>query len=71
MSNPSLEDIKKILKLLTNYIKSKTMVLNNKFKFERRKKFPHAKRFSDMGEYFRFASEGLTVLQNSIVDLQK
>ena len=47
------------------------MNLNNKFKHDRRKRYPHAKRFSDMAGYFRFASEGLTTLQTSIVELQK
>ena len=71
MGNPSLEDIKKILRMLTNYVKAKTMSLNNKFKQDRRKRFPHQRRFSDMADYFRFASEGLTSLQTSIVELQK
>ena len=70
-SDPSFDDIKRILKVLTNYIKSKTMHLNNKFKFERRKKFPHEKRFSNMADYFRYSSEGLTTLQTAIIELQK
>jgi hypothetical protein len=46
------------------------MTLSNRFKEERRKRFPKAKRFSDMGEYYRFSNEGLMNLQNAIMALQ-
>jgi HD-GYP domain-containing protein (c-di-GMP phosphodiesterase class II) len=71
VADPSLEDVKKILRLLTSYVKSKTMSLNNRFKEERRKRFPHDRRFKEMDEYFRFSSEGLNALQNSIMSLQR
>ena len=67
MADPSLEDIKKILTLLANHVKNKTIAINNVFKDERRKRFPHNKRMENMGEYFRFSSQGLTGLQNSIM----
>lgn len=47
------------------------MNLSNKFKEERRKRFPKAKRFTNMGDYYRFSSEGLSNLQSEIMDLQK
>jgi len=70
-ADPTLGDVKKVLSLLTNYVKSKTMAFNNKFKAERRKKFPHEKRYSQMAEYFRFSNEGLNNLQTTIMELQK
>ena len=47
------------------------MAFNNQFKVERRKRFPHEKRFSQMAEYFKFSNEGLNSLQNTIMELQK
>lgn len=47
------------------------MAITTKLKVDRRKKFPHSKRFSEMGEYFRFSNEGLNELQNHILSLQK
>ena len=60
-----------MLRLLTNYIKDKTIHLNNQFKKDRRKKFPHEKRFSHMAEYFKFSNENLLSLQSAIMELQK
>lgn len=69
-ADPSLEDIKKVLTTLANYVKEKTMTLSNSFKEERRKKFPKSKRMSNMGDYYRFSSEGLNKLQTTIMQLQ-
>ncbi len=56
LQNLTFEDVKKILKLLTDYIKEKTVVLSNKYKFERRKKFPKELRFVRMAEYMKLTS---------------
>lgn len=70
LADPSLDDIKRILTTLANHVKNKTMTLSNRFKEERRKRFPKAKRFSNMGEYYRFSNEGLMNLQNAIMAIQ-
>lgn len=46
------------------------MNLSNRYKEERRKKFPKTKRFSNMGDYYQFSNEGLINLQNAIMTLQ-
>lgn len=46
------------------------MALSNKFKEERRKRFPKVKRFSNIGEYYRYSNEGLNKLQGTIMQLQ-
>ena len=56
LQNITFEDVKKILKLLTDYIKDKTVNLSNKYKFERRKLFPKESRFTRMPEYMKLTS---------------
>ena len=47
------------------------MAFNNQFKADRRKRFPHEKRFSQIVEYFKFSNSGLNDLQDTLMDLQK
>jgi hypothetical protein len=62
--------VKKIFKLLTDYIKEKTFALSNVYKTERRKRFPKEYRFARMPEYFKATVENISQLQNSIMQLQ-
>lgn len=70
LQNLTFEDVKKILKLLTDYIKNKTVNLSNKYKLERRRLFPKETRFNRMPEYMKLTSENLMQLQNSVMKLQ-
>jgi hypothetical protein len=65
MGDLSLEDVKKIFKLITEYVKSKTLSLTGKYKAERRKRFPKETRFSNISEYMKETAEGLMQIQGT------
>ncbi len=66
----NLEDIKKIFKLMADYVKSKTLAVAGKYKEDRRKRFPKEARFSRMPEYMRETAESLMQIQNIMMQLQ-
>jgi hypothetical protein len=70
MGDLSLEDVKKIFKLITEYVKSKTLSLTGKYKAERRKRFPKETRFSNISEYMKETAEGLMQIQGTLMHLQ-
>lgn len=53
MGDLSIEDVKKIFRLITNYVQSKTLALNTKHKIERRKRFPKEVRFTNIAQYLK------------------
>jgi hypothetical protein len=65
-----IEDIKKIFKLMADYVKSKTLAVAGKYKEDRRKRFPKEARFSRMPEYLRETAESLMQIQNIMMQLQ-
>lgn len=68
--DPTFEDIKKIFRLITDFAKSKTLVLAAKYKADRRKRFPKEIRYTRMPEYMRETANGLMELQNVLLQLQ-
>ena len=56
--------------ILANHVRTQTVEVSNKFKEQRRKRFPKGTRFENMLQYFKFTSEGLLKLQRKIMDLQ-
>jgi formate dehydrogenase maturation protein FdhE len=55
---------------LADYVKNKTLGISEKFKVERRKRFPHQSRFENIGDYLKFTAEGLMKLQQTVMELQ-
>jgi hypothetical protein len=71
IQNPTLDDVKKVLKFSADYAKSKTFKMTRDFKEKRRKRFPKTVRFERFGDYLSYTIEELKKLQNNMMDMQR
>lgn len=53
LEDPTLEDVKKVLSLLAEYVKSKTLQISSEIKEKRRKQFPKEMRYTRTPEYLQ------------------
>ena len=71
VADPTLDDVKKIMTLIADYTKAKTVSLTDEFKRDRRKRFPKHERFHRMADYMHCAQEGMMKLQQTVMQLQQ
>jgi hypothetical protein len=70
VNDPTLEDVKKVLSLLAEYVKNKTIQISSEIKVKRRKQFPKEMRYSRISEYLKATTEGLMKLQTVLSQMQ-
>lgn len=70
LNDPTLEDVKKVLSLLADYVKSKTLQISSEIKEKRRKQFSKEMRYTRTAEYLQATTEGLMKLNNVLTQMQ-
>ena len=70
MNNIPAEDMKKILKLISEHVKEKSSRIQNNIKQDRRKRFPKEIRLSRLPEYFKYTSDSFNNQKELTIQLQ-